>query len=39
MQPYVVSEILGPEGEVDRTYRPVCSRQVLNPKPARPCGR
>ena len=29
MQPYVVSDILGPEGEVIDHLSPVCKRQVL----------
>ena len=35
MQPYVVSDILGPEGEVIDHLSPVCKRQVLKEETSR----
>ena len=36
---YVVSEILAPDGSTIEQLAPVCKRQVLKQRPARPCGR
>ena len=39
MQPYLVSDILAPDGSILQHNAPVCKRQVIQPQLPPPCGR